>query len=58
MDLLSGKGNFSPTRTQHLVTGLIYVTQSKRQNKTSNEPEAWWQRAIEGERLPKGLFKA
>ena len=34
------------------------MTQSKRQNKTSNEPKAWWQRALAGERLPKDLLRA
>ena len=34
------------------------MTQSKRQNKTSNEPKAWWQRVLVGERLPKDLLRA
>ena len=32
------------------------MTQSKKRNQTSDEPKAWWQRALAGERLPKDLF--
>ena len=30
---------------------------SKRQNQTHNEPRAWWQRVLAGERLPKRLSR-
>ena len=34
------------------------MRRSKQASQTSNEPKAWWQSVIAGERLPKGLFKA
>ena len=34
------------------------MTRSKRPNKISDQPKAWWQRVIAGERLPKGLINA
>jgi hypothetical protein len=34
------------------------VTTNGRPNRIAGEPKAWWQKAITGERLPKGLFKA
>jgi hypothetical protein len=36
---------------------LNYVTRSKSPDRIANQPKAWWQRAIAGERLPKPLFR-
>lgn len=33
------------------------MTRSKLQDRINNQPKAWWQRAIAGERLPNGPFR-
>jgi hypothetical protein len=50
---LSGKGDFSPTRT----SGLNEVTGSEREERITKQPKALWQRAIAGERLPGRLSR-
>jgi hypothetical protein len=57
--LLSGKGDFFPTRTypSSSPTGLNDVTRSKLPDRLTNQPKAWWQRAIAGEQLTNPLFR-
>jgi hypothetical protein len=58
-NIIGGKDEFFVSlNTEHLERAEWHnVAQSKRQNQTPNEPKAWWQHVIAGERLPNHLFR-